>query len=90
VKHGVELYHIVDDPNESRDLADDPEYSSIRTELEAELRERLDPEAIDRNAKSSQAALIESYGGREAVTNLGTFINSPAPGEGASFVTETK
>ena len=90
VKHGVELYNILVDPNESRDLADDPEYSSIRTELEAELRERLDPEAIDRNAKSSQAALIESYGGREAVTNLGTFINSPAPGEGASFVTETK
>ena len=88
VEHGIELYHVIDDPDESRDLANEPEFKSVRNALEAELRQCLDPEAIDRKAKASQAALIESFGGREAITSQGTFINSPAPGESTSFVTE--
>ena len=73
---------------EERDLANDPANSEIRNTMEAELRKFLDPEETDRRAKVDQAKLIESYGGRDAVLGRGTFINSPAPGENASFVTE--
>lgn len=88
VGHPAELYHVKDDPMEARNLADDPECADIRASMEAELRKRLDPEATDRRAKTDQAALIESYGGREAVLNRGTFINSPVPSERTAFVTE--
>jgi choline-sulfatase len=84
----IQLYDINDDPMEERDLANDPASSEIRNTMEAELRKFLDPEETDRRAKADQAKLIESYGGRDAVLGRGTFINSPAPGEDTSFVTE--
>ena len=83
-----QLFDVVNDPMESKDLAQDPQFSSLLQTMEEELRTYLDPEATDQKAKVSQAALIERFGGREAVLNRGTFINSPAPGEEADFIQE--
>ena len=81
---------MVTDPLESNDLAGLPEHAERLRSMESELRTFLDPEATDQEAKASQAAIIEQYGGREAVMNLGTFINSPTPGENAEFLQEEK
>lgn len=83
-----ELYDVVKDPLETTDLAKGPEHAELLHELEAELRSHLDPEATDQRAKASQAAVINRFGGRDAVMNRGTFINSPTPGEDAEFLQE--
>ncbi|MBT3483119.1 MAG: sulfatase-like hydrolase/transferase, partial [Opitutales bacterium] len=84
----IQLYDIDNDPMEERDLANDPASANTRAMMEAELRSYLDPEETNKRAKADQAKLIASYGGREAVLGQGTFINSPVPGENATFVTE--
>ena len=84
----IQLYDIDNDPMEERDLANDLASANTRAMMEAELRSYLDPEETNKRAKADQAKLIASYGGREAVLGQGTFINSPAPGKNATFVTE--
>ncbi|MCP4816638.1 MAG: hypothetical protein GY888_29345, partial [Planctomycetaceae bacterium] len=46
-------------------------------------------EAADARAKADQEALVNSHGGREAVLERGTFVNSPAPGETPTFRSST-
>ena len=79
----AQLFDLIADPNELRDLALAPDAaaSQLLTEYESQLRGILDPEAVDRRAKADQAARIETLGGREAVIARGVFTNSPAPGE---------
>jgi choline-sulfatase len=81
----AQLFDLETDPQEVVDLAADPQLSAVRNELEMELRGILDPDAIDRLAKSDQLSLIERHGGREAVLRRGTFVNSPVPGEQPTF-----
>ena len=57
--------------------------------MEQELRKIADPEAVDREAKASQDAIIEQHGGREAIINQGGFGNTPAPGEKPVFATSS-
>jgi choline-sulfatase len=83
-----QLYDVVNDPMESEDMAKNPDKAPLLKSMEDELRTYLNPEATDQKAKSSQAALVDSFGGREAIMGRGTFINSPAPGEETDFVTE--
>jgi len=83
-----QLFDVVNDPMESKDLAPYPEQASLLHSMEEELESYLDPERTDQQAKASQAAMIESFGGREAIMRRGTFINSPAPGEEADFLQE--
>ena len=45
------------------------------------LRGMVDPEAVDRRAKADQAALVERFGGREAVLNWGHGGATPTPGD---------
>ena len=71
VGYPPELFDLDLDPEETRNLADDPAHQTIRAELEAALRTMLDPEAIDRRAKDDQNALVARHGGREAALNLG-------------------
>ena len=85
-----QLFDVINDPMESIDLAQKPEHTVLLQSMEEELRTYLDPEETDRIAKKSQAEIISSYGGREAVLARGTFINSPAPGESPDFVQEEK
>ena len=80
-----QLFDLQRDPHELQDLAALPEYDSILKDFEARLRALLDPEAVDAQALSDQAALVQLKGGREQVIARGSFANSPVPGEKPVF-----
>ncbi len=71
VGHRPELFDLEADPEESRDLAGEPAYAAVLAELETALRSMLDPEAVDRQAKDDQNALVARHGGREAALGKG-------------------
>lgn len=83
----AQLFDLESDPAEVDDLAQQPDERALRLlrAYEAELRELLDPEAVDRQAKADQQRKIASLGGREAVVKRGAFVNSPVPGEAPRF-----
>ncbi|MEO8751517.1 MAG: sulfatase-like hydrolase/transferase [Casimicrobiaceae bacterium] len=66
-----ELFDLQADPEETNDLAEDPEYRGVVAEFEQALRRMLDPEAVDRRAKDDQNALVGRHGGPEAALLLG-------------------
>jgi choline-sulfatase len=80
-----QLFDLDADPQEARDLARDPGYSSVLRDCEAALRRVVDPEAADRQAFSDQAERLAAAGGREAVLARGTFGFSPVPGTKAVY-----
>lgn len=73
-----ELFDLQADPEEAHDLAADPAYRRVLAECEAELRRRLNPEAVDRSAKDDQNALVARHGGRSAALGLGNKGATPA------------
>lgn len=75
-----ELFDLETDPDEIVDLAGDPAFSPILTQMQEQLREICDPDDVDRQAFSDQSALIERMGGREAAMNMGARGATPAPG----------
>jgi choline-sulfatase len=80
-----QLFDLVADPREEVDLADDPASLPVLEDFEKRLRGILDPEATDQKAKADQRAVVESFGGRDAVLARGAFDNSPVPGESPAF-----
>ncbi len=75
-----QLFDLDADPQETRDLGQEPGYQGLVAQCEAELRLVVDPEAADALAKGDQHARIEAYGGRDAILSRGSFAYSPAPG----------
>jgi len=67
-----ELFDLAQDPEETRDLAADPAHAPRVEHFERLLRERLDPERVDRLAKDDQNALVARFGGRESALRSGT------------------
>ena len=65
--------------------------SALKAQRE-KLRARLvlDGFRADARAKADQQTLIDKHGGRQAVLDRGTFINSPVPGETPRFTAESK
>ena len=82
VKYGPELFDLENDAAESRNLAADPEFADVVVDMEKELRRIVDPEAADAQAMADQAALIESFGGRDKAMAVGTPGATPVPGYG--------
>ena len=80
VSYPPQLFDLEADPEELRDLADDPAHAAVLAAMEARLRGILDPEAVDRAVKARQAELIEAHGGRAAVLARGDLSYSPPPG----------
>ncbi|MCE2490898.1 MAG: sulfatase-like hydrolase/transferase, partial [Anaerolineae bacterium] len=80
-----QLFDLLEDPDEVRDLSAHPDYRGVLAEREARLRSILDPEAVDRQARADQKARVEAFGGEAAVRARGTFANSPVPGEEPGF-----
>ncbi len=74
-----ELFDLENDPEELVNCVNAPECVSILQDLHAELRKICDPVATDILAFADQAALIESYGGREAALQLGAPGATPPP-----------
>ena len=75
-----QLFDLESDPREERDLLADGHDHSMADTLESELRQMLDPEAIDARSKADQAAHMEKFGGVDAVRKEGMFSRSPIPG----------
>ena len=86
VDYEPELFDQVNDPEEEQNVANDPKFASIMEDLQNELYSRVDPLAVNDAAQASQAALVKSAGGRDAVLSKGTFQGTPAPGEKAEYI----
>jgi len=80
-----QLFDLDLDPQEERDLGQDPRYSGVASDCETLLRRVVDPEAADRQAFADQAARIDQLGGRDAVLARGGFGFSPVPGAEAVY-----
>jgi len=80
-----QLFDVVADPLEARDLAGDARHAAVLADCEARLRAICDPDAIDRLAFADQEAVVARHGGRDAVLRRGTFGHSPVPGETAVY-----
>ncbi|MBT6337723.1 MAG: sulfatase-like hydrolase/transferase [Desulfobacula sp.] len=76
-----ELFDLENDPEETVDLAKDDGYASVLKMLEKELRQHLDPEAVDAKAKADQDKLIKKFGGRKKALRMGAMGATPAPGQ---------
>lgn len=76
-----QLFDLVADPGERRDLGTDnaTDACAARAEGERRLRALCDPEAVDRAVKADQRARVAALGGREACI-AGAFGHTPAPG----------
>lgn len=72
-----QLYNLVDDPNEERDLGTSPAHAPIVAELLDALRAIADPDEVNRQAFADQAARIEELGGREAILKMKNFDHTP-------------
>ena len=79
------LFDLANDPYERQDLGRDPAHKTVIAECEATLRKVVDPEAMDRLAKSDQQAMIARFGGEDAILERGTFRYSPPPGAKAAY-----
>jgi choline-sulfatase len=79
VGHRPELFDLALDPQELNDLAGDAAHQPVLRRMEAALRDRLNPEAVDAQAKADQRALITRHGGPEAASRLGAPGATPAP-----------
>ncbi len=76
-----QLFDLAADPQEAVNLAEDPAHADLLADMMAALEARVDPVAVDAQAKADQAALIKAHGGREAVLQkMGGFSYSPPPG----------
>jgi choline-sulfatase len=80
IGYAPELFRLDFDPDEALNRADDPSCSAILAALRDDLRQIVDPDTADRQAKADQRVLVESYGGREAAFRMGTEGATPAPG----------
>lgn len=79
VGYPPELFDLENDPGETVNLADEPQYRALVERYAEKLRGMLDPIATDARAKREQAALVASFGGREKALAMGTPGASPVP-----------
>ncbi len=73
------LYNIKEDPQELRDIANDPECKEVLDMMIAELRKLVDPEEMDRRAKEAQVKLMNAHGGYDAIFSQRMITASPVP-----------
>ncbi|MFT5176088.1 MAG: choline-sulfatase, partial [Gammaproteobacteria bacterium] len=49
-------------------------------DLEAQLRDICDPEAVDARAKNDQRNRVQQLGGNEVISKMGGLTRTPPPG----------
>lgn len=74
-----ELFDLENDPEETKNVALQAEFSEVRQMMRGELQKICDPIAVDQQAFADQAALIAGYGGRDAALTLGAPGATPPP-----------
>jgi choline-sulfatase len=74
-----EFFDLDADPEETVNLAADPQHAAALADCERALRAIVDPEAVDRWARADQAALVERFGGPKKAAKLGTVGETPVP-----------
>ena len=74
-----ELFDLASDPEELTNLAANPTFKAVYDDLLAELRAICDPVAVILLAHADQRALVEGYGGLDAVRNMGPKGATPPP-----------
>jgi choline-sulfatase len=80
-----QLFDLTADPDEARDLVKDGTGLERAKTLETKLRTICDPEQVDAQAKASQRAWADRWGGREAVAAEGFLVYTPPPGHDAEI-----
>lgn len=86
-----QLFDLAVDPDETRDLGQEPAWADVRVACEAELRAIVDPDAVDRRARADQRRRVEAFGGAEAVIARGDRVPyTPAPDEFAPAPVEAR
>jgi len=75
-----QLFNLDHDPMEENDLLARGGTHPIADELEALLRQGLDPEEVNARSKADQAKHMALFGGAAAVKKTGMFSRSPIPG----------
>jgi choline-sulfatase len=78
-----QLFDLEADPEELTDLGTDPAYARERTAFETQLRDILDPEVVDKEAKADQARMAEQYGGFEMLRRREKMAFTPPPTAGS-------
>jgi choline-sulfatase len=80
VGYPPQLFDLIADPLETRDLAGDPSHAEALAAGERTLRTICDPEEVDRRARASQRRRLDAAGGPELVKAGGVRIPyTPAP-----------
>jgi choline-sulfatase len=79
VRYRPELFDLENDPEETVDLSSSPEHAEVLAAMERALRRICDPEAVDREAKRDQSALVDRLGGSAAVLELGKAVAGGTP-----------
>ena len=77
-----ELFDLAADPEELEDVSRDPAYAGRLAGLYAELARICSTAEVNRQAHADQAALVASFGGKEAVAALGAPGATPPPSRG--------
>ena len=75
-----QLFDLASDPDELSDLAGNTEHRQILEQMITDLRVICDPETVNRQAKADQRAMLEKWGGAEAVRAEGMLVYTPPPG----------
>ncbi len=78
-----QLFDLEADPEELTDRGTDPAHARQRTAFETQLRDILDPEMVDKQAKADQARMAEQYGGFEILRRREKVAFTPPPTAGA-------
>jgi choline-sulfatase len=79
VGYPPELFDVQNDPGQTINLAAMGTHQEICDHFEKLLRQQLDPETVDLQAKADQGRLIEKFGGREKALKMGIPGASPVP-----------
>jgi choline-sulfatase len=85
IDYPPQLFDLIEDPDETRDLIDDSAFADVRQRLHQALLTFCDPHEVDRRAKARQQELLAKNGGREAVIARGDLGFSPPPGVQAEY-----
>ena len=75
-----QLFDLQSDPEELRDLAQNPAYAKVLSDCRERLYAICDPAEVDARAKRRQAENLALHGGWDEVLKRGDLPFSPPPG----------